>query len=152
MATTSLTGKDTQKINGRILNDLADGDCAVLEFPNDLSVVKKGKNGNSIFAFNYSGDTCEVTIRVLRGTADDKFLNNLLALYTNDPAAFTLMTGEFIKNVGDGSGGITSDIYIMSGGVFKKRPGVKDNAEGDTEQAISIYNLIFSNAPRTIGG
>jgi hypothetical protein len=151
MPTTSLTGKDTQKINGRILNDFADGDCASLTFPNDLSVIKTGKNGNSIYAFNYSGNQCDVTMRILRGTPDDKFLNNLLATLKNDPAGFTLMTGEFTKNIGDGAGGITQDTYIMSGGTFKKQTEVKENAEGDTEQAVAIYNLIFSNAPRAIG-
>jgi hypothetical protein len=150
--TTSLTGKDTIKINGRILNDFADGDCAVLTFPNDISVVKTGKGGNSIYAFKYDGNVCEVALRILRGSADDKFLNNLLALLKNDPAAFTLMQGEFTKNIGDGAGGITTDTYIMSGGTFKKQTEVKENAEGDVEQAVAIYSLIFSNAPRAIGG
>lgn len=149
---TSLTGKDTIKINGRILNDLADGDCAVLTFPNDLTAIKTGKGGNSVYAFNYSGNQAEVSLRVLRGSSDDKFLNNLLALLKNDPAAFSLMQGEFTKNIGDGAGAINNDTYIMSGGIFKKQPEVKENAEGDTEQAIAIYNMIFSNAPRTIGG
>jgi hypothetical protein len=148
---TSLTGKDTLKINGRILNDLADGDCAVLTFPNDLSSIKTGKSGNAIYAFNYSGNQCEVALRVLRGSSDDKYLNNLLSLLKNDPAAFSLMQGEFTKNIGDGAGGISQDTYIMSGGTFKKQTEVKENAEGDTEQAVAIYNLMFSNAPRAIG-
>jgi hypothetical protein len=152
MPTVALTGKDTIKINGRILNDLADGDCAALTYPNDISVVKTGKNGNSIYAFKYDGNQCDVLLRVLRGSSDDKFLNNLLAILKNDPAAFTLIQGEFGKNIGDGAGGITADVYIMSGGTFKKQTEVKENAEGDVEQAVAIYSLVFSNAPRTIGG
>lgn len=148
---TSLTGKDTIKINNRILNDFADGDVATLTYPNELVKVKTGKNGNSIYAFDYSGQQCDLVLRVLRGGADDKFLNNLLSILKNDPAAFTLITGEFVKNIGDGAGGITLDTYIMSGGAFKKQVEVKENAEGDTEQAIAVYSLIFSNAPRTIG-
>lgn len=151
MSTTSLTGKDTIKINNRILNDFADGDTADLVHPNKLVNVKTGKNGNSIYAYNYSGQQCEVTLRILRGSSDDKYLNNLLALFKNDPAAFSLIQGEFGKNVGNGAGGITQDIYIMSGGVFDKNVDVKENTEGDTEQAISIYHLVFSNSPRSIG-
>ena len=105
----------------------------------------------NIYAFNYTGLQCDMTLRLLRGSADDKFLNNLFALYKNDPAAFTLMTGEFSKQIGDGLGGITADTYILSGGAFKKSAGAKENADGDTEQAINVYNLVFSNAPRAIG-
>ncbi|RTL04655.1 hypothetical protein EKK58_10115 [Candidatus Dependentiae bacterium] len=146
----ALTGKDTIKINGRILNQLADGDCAVLTFPNDLMNIKTGKSGNSIYAFNYTGQQCELSLRVIRGGADDQYLNNLLALMKNNPALFSLMQGEFDKNVGDGNGNLTVDSYILSGGVFKKNPEVKENADGESEQAVTIYTLIFSNAPRTI--
>ena len=148
---TSLTGRDVIKINTRILNDLADGDVGNLSFPNDLVALKTGKNGNSIYAFNYSGRQCEVTLRILRGSSDDLFMNNLLALMKNDPAGFSLLTGEFSKVIGDGSGNTKFDTYIMSGGVFKKQPDVKENVDGDTEQAIAIYSLLFSNAPRAIG-
>ena len=151
MATKSLTGKDVVKINGRILNDFADADIAVLTFPNDNMALKTGKNGNAIYAFNATGQQCELMLRVLRGSSDDKFLNGLLVLMNNDPVSFILMTGEFIKNVGDGRGNVTQDIYIMDGGIFKKQVDVKSNVEGDSEQAVAIYSLAFSNAPRAIG-
>jgi len=150
-ATTSLTGKDTIKINGRILNDFADGDTAVLEYPNELVGVKTGKGGNSIYAFNTMGRQCSFTLRVLRGSSDDKFLNNLLSLFENDPAVFSLMTGELVKNIGDGEGSVTADTYILSGGAFRKKTDAKENVEGDTEQAVSVYSIIFSNGGRSIG-
>lgn len=147
---TSLTGKDTIKVNDRIFADFADGDVALLDHPNDLFALKTGKDGNAIYAFNNSGRQCDLTLRLIRGGADDRYLNNLLALLKNDPAAFTLITGEFVKNVGDGAGGITQDIYILSGGVIKRNPNVKENVEGDTEQAVVVWQFIFSNAPRSI--
>lgn len=151
MAIVSLTGKDTIKINGRILNEFADGDTANLTHPNDIVAVRTGKDGNAIYAFNHSGRQCEASLRLVRGGADDKFMNNLLNLFKNNPAGFALMTGEFVKNVGDGAGGITQDIYTLSGGAFKRNPDVKENTEGDTEQAVVMYALVFSNAPRAIG-
>ena len=147
----ALTGKDTISINGRILNDFGDGDTCHLTFPNDLMVVKTGKNGNSIYAFNAPGQQVEVVLRVIRGSSDDKFLNQLLALMKNSPPSFVLMSGTFVKNIGDGAGSITADTYILSGGVFKKQTEAKENMDGDTEQAISIYTLTFTNSPRTIG-
>lgn len=147
---TSLTGKDTIKLNDRILADFADGDTAVLEHPNDQVTVKTGKDGNSIYAFNNTGRQCEVSLRLVRGGSDDRFLNDLNALFKNNPAAFSLITGEFVKNVGDGKGGVTQDIYTMAGGVIKRNPNVKENADGDTEQAIVVWSLVFSNAPRSL--
>lgn len=149
--TVSLTGNDTITINGRILNDAADGDIGHLTFPNDMMAVKTGKNGNSLYAFNATGKQCELALRLVRGSSDDKFLNQLFALMTNNPPGFALMTGEFIKNIGDGAGNILQDIYTMTGGVVKKAPEVKENMEGDIEQAVTMWTLVFTNAPRTIG-
>lgn len=150
MSTIALSGKDTVNINNSVLADLADGNCAELTFPNDIANVKTGKNGNSIYGFNESGKQCEVKLRVVRGSADDKFLNNLLTQQQANFSSFPLMLGQFIKKIGDGQGNVTSDTYIMSGGIFTKIPEAKTNTEGDTEQSISIYTLRFSNAPRAL--
>ncbi len=150
MPTVTLSGSDTIKINDRILSDLADTDVVAMTFPNDIANVKTGKNGNSIYGLNESGKQCELVIRVQRGSADDKFLNNLLAQQQANFAGFILMIGEFVKRLGDGLGVVASDTYILSGGIFMKAVEAKSNVEGDTEQSISIYHMKFSNAPRVI--
>lgn len=146
----SLTGSDTTIINNTVLSDLGDGDCVNLDFPNEIAALKTGKNGNVIYSFNATGKECVVTLRVLRGSKDDKFLNNLLQIQDGNFASTILMTGEFIKKIGDGEGNITNDTYIMAGGIFSKRVVAKNNVEGDTEQSISIYELKFANAPRAL--
>lgn len=151
MPVVAMTGKDVLKINGRIITQQQNGDVTVLEYPNDLAEVQTGKNGNSIYGYKYTGQQSTLELRVTRGGSDDAFFNDLINLFSNDPAAFVLMNGEFVKNIGDGAGNIKSDIYILSGGVFKKKPGSKENADGDPEQATTIYNLIFSNCVRVIG-
>lgn len=150
MSVVALSGSDTLMINNRILSDLADGDAAALTFANDIANLKTGKNGNSIYSFNASGKECEVKIRLIRGSADDKFLNNLMAQQQSNFAGIVLMNGEFIKKIGDGAGVISSDTYIMSGGIFTKMIEAKSNVEGDTEQSVSVYTLKFSNAPRVL--
>lgn len=150
MSTVALSGSDTININNRVLSDLADGNCVELDFPTDIANVKTGKNGNSIYGLNESGKQCEVKIRVLRGSADDKYLNNLLAQQNANFAATVLAIGQFIKKIGDGLGNITSDTYIMSGGVFTKQVPGKTNVEGETEQSVAMYVLKFSNAPRVL--
>jgi hypothetical protein len=150
MATIALSGNDTVIINNRSLTDLADGDCVKLTLPNDIANVKTGKNGNSIYGLNESGRQSEVELRLVRGSADDKYLNGLLAQQQSNFAGFPLLTGSYIKKLGDGTGVVTNDTYIMSGGVFSKQVEAKTNVEGDTEQSISIYKLKYSNAPRVI--
>ena len=150
MSEVSLTGKDVIVINGRVLNDFADGDTCKLDYPNDLSVVKTGKNGNSIYAFQYSGLQCTMELRLLLGSSDDAFMNALLSTFINNPPAFTLMTGEFIKNIGDGQGNISPTSYLTSGGTFKKNVPVLENADGNTEQAIAVYMLQFTNVSRQV--
>lgn len=150
MGAVALSGNDTINIQNHVFTDLADGNCVELTFPNDIANVKTGKNGNSIYGLNESGKQVEAKIRVLRGSDDDKFLNNLLTQQQNNFAGMVLLIGQFIKKIGDGLGNITSDTYIMSGGVFTKQVEGKMNVEGETDQSIAMYTIRFSNAPRAL--
>lgn len=150
MATVAMSGSDTINLLDRVFTDLADGDCVELTFDNDIASVKTGKNGNSIYSLNETGKQAGVKMRVIRGSADDKFLNNLIVQQNANFAGFPLMYGQFIKKIGDGKGNISSDTYVLSGGVFTKQVEGKMNVEGESEQSVSIYTLKFSNAPRAI--
>lgn len=146
----SLTGDDTVVVAGRVLTNFGDADNASLAFPNELATVKTGKNGNAIFALNEMGRQADVILRLIRASPDDIFLNTLLTEQRLDFAAFVLMTGQFTKRVGDGLGSIAADTYLMAGGIFSKQVETKSNVEGDTEQSLSIYNLKFAQAIRSI--
>lgn len=148
MPSASLTGNDTIQVAGRTLANFGDGDVAKLTFPNELIGVKVGKNGNSVFNLNATGQLAELELRVLRASADDSFLNNLLVQMKSDLPSFVLMPGYFVKRVGDGNGGIQNDTYILAGGVFAKNVEVAENVEGATDPALSIYHLKFSNSDR----
>lgn len=150
MSTIALSGSDTIQINNHVFSDLADGNCVELTFPNDIANLKTGKNGNSIYGLNETGKQCEVKMRVIRGSSDDKFLNGLLAQQQNNFAGTILLAGSFIKKLGDGQGNVTSDTYIMSGGIFTKIPEAKTNVEGESEQSVAVYMMKYSNAPRVI--
>ncbi len=148
MQSYSLTGNDTIQIGGRVLRDFGDGDVAKLMFENDLVAVKTGKNGNSIFNLMASGQQGKVELRVLRGSADDAFLNAILADMRQDLPSFELLDGYFVKRIGDGQGNITYDTYLLAGGVFTRLPEASENVEGATDPAIAIYRLTFANAKR----
>lgn len=150
MSTVALSGNDSCMLNNRIFADYADGDYGKLTFPNDIAAVKTGKNGNSIYALNTTGLQSEFELRLIRGSADDKYLNGLLAQQNANFEGTVLLFGSVIKKIGDGKGNITNDTYVMSGGVFTRQVDTKMNAEGDTEQSVSIYRIKFSNSPRVI--
>lgn len=150
MGTISLTGADTISIDGIPLVDLGDGDVGSLTFPNSLTETKKGKNGNGIIALNETGDIAELTLRILRGSPDDKTLNSKLFSMKQDFASFVTMTGDIIKKMGDGIGNVTDDIYSLSGGSFSKRIEVTSNVEGNTDQALAIYTITFLNSSRAL--
>lgn len=150
MASVAMSGNDVITINNTVLADLADGDCVMLDFPNEIASVKTGKNGNSIYGLNESGKQATLRLRVIRGSADDKFLNSLLTQQNANFAGTVLVIGEFVKLIGDGKGNITNDTYITSGGVFAKQVPGKSNVEGDSAQSVAEYEIRFSNAPRAL--
>lgn len=148
MPSFSLTGKDTIQIAGRVLKDFGDGDVFVGSYPNDLVAVKTGKDGNSIFALNATGQLVEAVLRVLRASSDDTFLNDALIAMEKDLPSFPLIDGYLVKRVGDGKGGVVNDTYFLTGGVFTKKVPFSSNVEGNTEQAISVYTFKFANSDR----
>lgn len=150
MSIVALTGSDTIKINNKILADFADGDVGTLTFPNELAALKTGKNGNTIYSLNETGRQAELVLRVVRGSADDKYLSSQMSSQKINFSSFILLTGEFIKRIGDGAGNVTNDTYVMGGGIFTKEVEAKSNAEGDTAQSVSVYTIRYSSAPRSI--
>lgn len=144
----ALTGNDTIQIAGRVLKNFGDGDVVKLTFPNDLTAVKTGKNGNSVFNLMASGQQSDVELRLIRGSDDDAYMNGLLAQMRADLPSFELMDGYFVKRIGDGNGNVTFDTYLLAGGVFSKLPEAAENTEGATDPALAIYRLKFANSKR----
>lgn len=148
-STYALTGKDTIIINDIPLTDFADGDIGNLEIPNNLFAMQTGKDGNTIFALDESGQNATLTVRVLMSSNDDKRLNGLIP--KSDSFAETiLMTGAVVKQVGDGQGNVSYNTYTMAGGLISKKPNIKTNVNGDPSQAVVEYSIMFANASRSI--
>ncbi len=150
MGAVALSGNDTLSINNHVFADFADAIVAELTFPNDIAKVKTGKNGNSIYGLDESGKQADLKIRLLRGSEDDKFMNNLLSQQQANFAGTVLLIGTFVKKIGDGQSNITSDTYVVSGGVFTKQVAGKTDAEGGVDQSVAEYMIKFTNAPRVL--
>ena len=154
MASVSLTGQDSTVFfragTPLVLSGFADGDTVMLEYPNNSVEAKPGKNGNIIYAFNSTGVLVNASLRLLLGTNDDKFFNSRFAELQQDIASFILLEAEFVKRVGDGQGNITAVTYRLGGGIIQKPPMVKENVEGDTEQSVVVWQVLFTNSNRII--
>ena len=80
MPISAIVGKDVFSINGRILNNWGDGDPVKLDVPEDLATMTTGKQGNTIYGYNYKGKNIKAELRLILGSPDDQFLNGLLPL------------------------------------------------------------------------
>lgn len=149
MSTYALTGKDTIIINDIPLNDFADGDIGTLEIPNNIFAMQTGKDGNTIFALDESGNNATLTVRLMMSSNDDKRLNGLVPKSDNF-AETILMTGAVVKQVGDGQGNVSYNTYTLAGGMIQKKPNIKTNVNGDTTQAVVEYTILFANGNRSI--
>lgn len=150
MSVAAMSGNDSLVLNNNVFSDFADGDYLHLTFPNKIANAKTGKNGNTIFAQNAMGNLGNLSIMLIRGSADDQFLQQLLNLQQNNFQGTVLMSGQYVKQIGDGQGNVIADTYVISGGVLEQIPEAKSNAEGDTKQSVVEYKLVFALAPRSI--
>lgn len=148
--TVAMSGNDVVMLNDRIFNDLATGKFATLTYPNKIAKTKTGKNGNTIYALDATGKNAVLKIRTLRGSSDDKWLNNLLNIQQNDFVSFPLIYGEFVKKIGNGAGKVANDTYLVAGGVFTQYPQAEGDSEGDPEQSVAEYEITFARAPRIL--
>ncbi|MGH9864498.1 MAG: hypothetical protein ACRD4H_03715 [Candidatus Acidiferrales bacterium] len=150
MAIFTITGDDTLTIFGRIFNDLAQDDVTTIAFPNEIVKIKTGKNQNTIFARDETGNNANLTLKLMRGSSDDQFMQQQQAASDANFSATVLSAGEFVKIMGDGQGNTVRDVYSLQGGMIKKRVEGKDNTSGDTVQATVTYEMIFATAKRII--
>ena len=149
MATYALTGDDSIIINDIPLKDFANNDIGTLDLPNNLFDLATGKNGNTIFALDESGNNATLTVRVLMSSADDKRLNGMIP--KSDGFAQTILaTGSVVKQIGDGQGNVSYNTYVLAGGMVQKKPSIKSNVNGDDSKAVVEYVIQFAEANRAI--
>lgn len=146
-----LTGQDTVVLWGRVLTDFADGDIATISVDNNIASSVVGKNGNMIIAKDEQGKKCTVTLRLLKGSKDDSFINTYYKTYEADSALFILGNGNIAKRLGDGSGNVSFDTFYLKAIHFTRPPyEVTSNVNGATDQAVTVYTM-QAIIDRTIG-
>jgi hypothetical protein len=143
-----LSGSDTLQIQGRTITSVCSGDWAKLTFPNETTQMDIGKNGNTVYAYDFRGEQAQFELMLLRGTDDDAFLQSLFVPMRQDFASFLLLQGQYIKRLGDGAGNLRREIAKLQGGVFSKRIETMSNAQGEPKQAIALWTMKWARAIR----
>jgi hypothetical protein len=148
MAIYALTGNDSLILNDRVIKELSDGSTIEVSYQNDRIGMSTGKNNNTVIAENRQGLNASLTLRVVRGGADDRWLNGLSIQQDKDLPSFNLINGSFTKRIGNGQGSVKYDNYTLLGGVFNRFPDVQENLVGDTEQGTVVYTIMFAQCQR----
>lgn len=133
-----------------VLSDFADGTVAELSAPNELSQMTTGYNGNSLAAHNEPGRQRELTLRLVKGSSDDKRFNQFYTFWKNRDLRFRPLTMSFTKNVAHGDGSITNDKVSCFAGYPAGQPTQMSDMAGNTEQVVSVYMIRFGNSERSM--
>lgn len=138
----------TSIINDRVLADFADDAYEQITYDEDQVSVTIGKNGNTIYQVLPAGKKATIAYRVIIGSSDDIFLNNLLNV--QNTGVFTLIAGSSSKLQNDGAGGSKTITYTLEGGVITKGVDSTMQSSDNKDVAVATYNLTFSSVVRTI--
>lgn len=143
------TSHDIIELDGEVLTNLGDGDTATVTYPNDVMGMKTGKNGNTVAAHNEMGREADITVKVVKGSPEDKKLNSKLVKWKNRSDDFEPINGTFTKVIHTDTG-VTNEVTSLKFGIPTKCVETKENVEGDTEQCFSVYSIRFGDSERAL--
>lgn len=132
------------------VTDFADGSVVELEAPNELSSITTGFNGNGLGAHNEPGRQRNCTLRIVRGGADDKRINESYNFWKNRDLRFKPLKAKFVKNVAHEDGSITKDTTECKFGLPSGQPVFTVDTTGNIEQVVAIYTIQFADSKRSM--
>lgn len=132
------------------VTDLATGNVAEITAPNEMATVSTGFNGNSLLAHNEPGRQRQLVLRVVKGSGDDKRLNSWLLGWQNRSLLWKPANATLTKNLVNEQGKSFEDTYELMSGAPTGAPVTTVNTEGDIEQVVSVYTILFANNNRNV--
>lgn len=130
------TGQDNHWLNGKPIKDFASGTVVSIEFSEDLTTREKG-SGGTITALNLAGTQGVLTVQVIKGSDDHKYLQTLVSSVINDFKNTQPTSWTSRKNFGPGSYEDTHLVNLVS----KKVASVISDNAGNTEQGKVSYEF-----------
>lgn len=133
-----------------ILSDLADGTVVQLSAPNEKSTTTTGYNGNSLGAHNESGRQRECTIRIVKGSGDDKRLNRFYNMWEKRDLRWVPLKASFTKKIGHSDGSMTDETIECKFGLPATPVEAMQDTTGSTDQLVAVYMIRFGNSERSM--
>lgn len=136
------------------ITSFADGDYARVTFPNDIMNFTIGKNRNMIAAYNAMGTLAELELRLLRGSKEDKFLQDRFPNFATERLNFNFIFAKIIKDLGVSNEGSEvariEETYTLNNGIISKAPEIVSNVSGSTDQGVVVWQIRFAEFTRTV--
>jgi hypothetical protein len=136
------TANSTLTLNGRTIEDSPEGDVFTVAYQNDVSAQTQGTNGGVVVKERADKNAALLTVRVLRDSADDAYMTNLI----NQPDIEVLngsLKTNFTRNGTDGV-----ETYTLSNGTIQTRG---DHTINNTDgEEVSEYGILFGSAIRSL--
>jgi len=124
----------------RVFSDFANGNFLGLEFGNQISTREMGRGG-SVISYNSNKKQATLTVRLIKGSPDDVFLNGVLSDYDRSPETFVLFAGSISMMLGDGTGSSTTENFLLTEGSFINQPNFTTDTGGDAESGVSVWTF-----------
>ena len=136
------SASSTLVLNGRVIEDIPQGDTFTIAYPNEISTQTQGINNGLVAKNRIDKDVATLTLRVLRYRNDDAFFTN--QINTTGTAVFN---GSLKVNfTRDGVDGV--ETHSLSNGTIQSRgDNTKNNQDGDE---IQEYVIQFGTAVRSL--
>lgn len=136
------------------IESFADGDYARVTFPNDIMNFTIGKNRNMLAAYNALGNLAELELRLLRGSTEDKFLNENFPRFSTDAPDFNFLKVIIQKDLGvvdkSGEKQKIEEKYTLNNGIISKAPEIISNVSGSTDQGVVVWQIRFAEFKREV--
>jgi hypothetical protein len=140
------SGNDTIEIDGKLIADFADGDVAVLSYPNQKISKISGDNGNTITVENASGRQAQLQLRILNNSKDFQYLQLRMSQQDTDLVSFASVKAVFTKITGDGNGKANKTVVSCFGGNFVNGIQLTKGKSGNVEVGVAVFTLLFSRS------
>jgi len=128
----------TLTLNGRTIEDSPEGDMFTVAYGNDITNQTQGVNGGKVIKERNDKDDGLLTIRLLRYSADDAFMNNAV----NNPD-ITIFDGSLkINFTRDGVDGVETH-SIAGGSLITRSDNTANNQDGEDVQEYSILSTMI---------
>ena len=152
----SISGNDSLSLNfkgaERIFSNFANTDAVDIAEGDDIINMENGKNGATMTSFNEQGRKGSMTLRLLLGSADHKFLVSQRSEFLRDNVTFGYIKGNYTKRIGDGDGNVSFEEYSLEAGIFTKGyTAIKTNVDGDVEQNVAVWTIMFGRINQAVG-